>query len=126
MFIGGLKMAVIAVTPETNETGEIVYRAVEGDRYSIGRTPGQALDALGSEVTGADNGTFLVSRLGTPDRFFTYTQQERLADLMSRWKSPQQGEAGLTPDEFAELEDLVQAELQATIDRTAAMRPVTR
>jgi hypothetical protein len=54
-----------------------------------------------------------------PDRFFT-AQQQRLEELMGRWRTARQGHNALPPEEQAELDALVEAEMQAAGQRAAA------
>ena len=55
-----------------------------------------------------------------PDGFFTEEQQRRLEELMSRWRELRDGGGSLTNDEQAELESLVDAELEAACHRASA------
>src|SRR5690242_17212480 len=104
-------MTSIAVRPESGEGGEPRFRAVAGDRESVGRTMGEALDALvagwGDEIQEA---AVLIQRF-RPDPYFTEAQQQRLRELLDR-------RPGLAPTERAELEALIDAELDATVART--------
>ena len=56
-----------------------------------------------------------------PDEYFTAAQRDRLADLMSRWRSQRDQGQPLPADEQAELEDLVRVEIKAAADRAAAL-----
>lgn len=107
-------MTSIAVRPEVGEAGEPRFRAIAGDRQSVGRTMGEALDALvagwGEDVQEA---AVLIQRF-RPDQYFTSAQQQRLQELLGR-------RATLTPGERAELETLIDAELDATVARTDAL-----
>jgi hypothetical protein len=49
-----------------------------------------------------------------PDRFFTAVQHDRMEELRQRRKT-------LTQDELRELEDLINAEIDATVARTDAL-----
>jgi hypothetical protein len=55
------------------------------------------------------------------DRFFNAVQQQRLADLMERWRTARDQGETLPPDEQSELEALVEAELAASADWAAAL-----
>lgn len=55
-----------------------------------------------------------------PDRFFTTEQQQRLAELMTRWRAARDRQTSFSPEEQAELESLVAAEVRASADRAAA------
>ena len=56
------------------------------------------------------------------DAFFTAEQQERLQQLMSRWREARDSGNALPPEEQAELDGLVEAELRASAARAAALR----
>lgn len=56
-----------------------------------------------------------------PDRFFSREQIERLAVLMDRWREARDHGVALAPQEQAELEQLVEAELVLATKRAAAM-----
>ena len=55
----------------------------------------------------------------SPDQHFTAEQQQRLQELMERWRTVRYSGNSLEPDEQAELEQLVDAEVGATERRTA-------
>lgn len=56
-----------------------------------------------------------------PDRFFSAAQQERLVVLMERLQTARSQGTTLPVEEQAELEALVDAELQASADRAATL-----
>jgi hypothetical protein len=56
-----------------------------------------------------------------PDRFFTAEQQQRLSELMQRWREARDKGSALPPCQQAELESLVEAELEAARLRAEAM-----
>lgn len=96
------------------------YRALAGDKQSAGRTAGEALDALVTQLSEEDAGTIVVVRHPAEDRFFTAAQQRRLAELMDRWRTARDRGVALPGAEQAELDDLVEAELRGSAQRTAA------
>lgn len=104
-------MNTIAIVADPDETG---YRATSGNRYSTGRTMGEALDALAAQLDAAETGSLVLIQKRVPDQFFSAAQHARMEELRGRRGS-------LTPEERAELEDLVNAELDATIARTDAL-----
>lgn len=55
------------------------------------------------------------------DEFFTSHQQRRLRELMERWRTALASHAALPPEEQAELEVLVEAEVQAAAKRAEAL-----
>ena len=57
----------------------------------------------------------------TPDCFFDTDQQQRLKELMGRWRAARDSGNTLPPAEQIELETLVQAELLAASERAKAL-----
>lgn len=101
-------MTTITILPEQKDR----YRALSGDKESTGRTAGEALDALTSQLTAEATATLVILQTHKPDQFFNAAQQQRLTELM------QLREAGsLTTEEESELEDLVGAELDGARER---------
>jgi hypothetical protein len=106
-------MTTITILPEKADS----YRAVAGDKESTGRTAGEALDALTSQLADDEGGTLVIVQNRKADRFFSADQQGRLGELMSR------REAGaLSPEEKSELEGLIEAELNGARRRAEALR----
>jgi hypothetical protein len=114
-------MTKVAILPERTDKGNITYRAIAGERQTVGRTAGEALDALTSLLPENETGTMVVVQHLHPDRFFTAEQQERLKELMERWRAARDSGASLSPDEQAELDALVDAEVRAATQRAAAL-----
>jgi hypothetical protein len=114
-------MTTIAIFPESSGTQPTGYRAVAGSRQSVGRTAGEALDALTAQLDEAERGTLVVVQHRRPDRFFTAEQQQRLQELMTRWRAARDSQTHLPADEQAELQALVEAELRAAMARAAAL-----
>jgi hypothetical protein len=56
-----------------------------------------------------------------PDRFFTAAQQQRLAELMERWRNARDGGNAFPAEEQAELDALIEAELAGSAQRAAAL-----
>jgi hypothetical protein len=94
---------------------------VAGNRQSTGKTVGEALDALTAQLDPEESGTMFIVQNLRPDRFFTAVQQQRLASLMSRWRDARDAGTVLSTEEQAELEALVEAELQAATKRADAL-----
>ena len=110
-------MTAIEIVREGNTT-ERRYRAMThaGSVQSVGKTAGEALDALTAQLSEEEGGTLVVVQQGTPDRFFVAAQIRRLQELTERSQR-----ATLTPEEQAEYHDLIEAELVASAQRTAAL-----
>lgn len=117
-------MTAVAILREESETsGEVTYRAIAqaGGAQSIGRTAGEALDALTTQLGADESSTIVVVQQMRPDRFFTEAQTRRLRQLMDRSHHP---EAPLTDDERAERDALIEAELLASGQRAAELADV--
>src|SRR5262245_19443307 len=114
-------MTTIAILPESPGAQPTGYRAVAGRVHSVGRTAGEALDAITAQLNVADKGTLVVVQHQQPDQFFTAQQQQRLQELMARWRSARDAQTAFPPGEQAELDALVEAELRASTARAAAL-----
>jgi hypothetical protein len=81
------------------------------------------LDGLTLQLQPDEKGTLIVVQHMQPDRYFSRDQQQRLEELMLRWRAARDSRQKLAPEEQAELEALVAAEWQAATQRTAALVP---
>jgi regulator of protease activity HflC (stomatin/prohibitin superfamily) len=115
---GGKTMTVIAIRPEESGAGEPQFRAIAGGRQSVGRTMGEALDALTAEWRDGFEETAVLIQRFRPDAYFTEAQYLRMRDLLAR-------RSALTAEERAELEALIDTELDATVARTDALARLT-
>lgn len=113
-------MTKVAILPVPTAKGHATYQAVAGNRHAQGKTVGEALDALALQLT-EDEGSLIIVQSLRPDRFFTAYQQQRLADLMQRWRLARDQGKVLPADEQSELEALVEAELHATARRATML-----
>ena len=114
-------MTKVAILPIPTEKGDLSYCAVAGERQSQGRTAGEALDALTAQLCEDEASTLVIVQSLRPDRFFNAAQQQRLAELMERWRTARDKGEALPTDQQAELDLLVEAELCASADRAAAL-----
>ena len=114
-------MTTVAILSVSDPSGEKSYRAVAGDKQSVGKTAGQALDALTAQLGETEFSALLVFQSFRPDPFFSVEQQERMSDLMSLWRAARDQSQELLPEQQAELNKLVEAELRAATARTAAL-----
>lgn len=105
-------MLTIAILPEKPGS----FRALAGDKESTGRTPGEALDALTTQLEDAEGGTLVVIQSSEADEFFDAAQQQRLGELLEQRKT-----RSLAADEERELESLVEAELHGARARAEAL-----
>jgi hypothetical protein len=113
-------MTRIAILQESTGTDSKSYRAVAGEKESVGKTPGEALDSLTNLLDENEAGTLVIVQHLGPDRFFGAQQQNRLGVLMERWRDARNADKELSPDERAELEALVNAETEAARLRAEA------
>lgn len=114
-------MTTVEILPISNTSGERSYRAIAGDKHSVGKTAGQALDALTAQLGATEFSVLLVIQSFHPDPFFDTEQQERLSELMRLWRLARDQGQELPPGHQAELDALVDAELKAATARTAAL-----
>lgn len=112
-------MTTVAILPISDASGEKSYRAIAGDKHSVGKTAGQALDALTVQLGETEFSALLVIQSFRPDPFFSAEQQERLSELMRLWRLARDQGQALPPAQQTELDDLVEAELRAATARTA-------
>jgi hypothetical protein len=114
-------MTKVSILLEPMGKGEVAYRAIAGDRQSVGKTAGEALDALTALLPADVSGTLVIVQQLRPDPLFTAEQQDRLQQLMARWRSARDAGAALPPGEQAELDSLVEVELRAATARATAL-----
>lgn len=114
-------MTTITIVPEGPGTPPPRYRAVAGKAQALGKTAGEALDALALQLPEAEAGTIVVVQHRRPDEFFTAQQQQRLEELMTRWRAARDAGGTLPVQEQAELDALVEAELRGAVARAAAL-----
>ncbi|HEY9599580.1 MAG TPA: hypothetical protein V6D33_18100 [Cyanophyceae cyanobacterium] len=114
-------MTTVAILPISDVNGERAYRAIAGDKCSVGKTAGQALDALTAQLDEIEFSTLLVIQSFRPDAFFSAEQQERLSELMNLWRLARDQGQELPPEQQAELNDLVEMELRAATARTSVL-----
>ncbi len=105
-------MTTITILPEKTDS----YRAVAGDKESTGRTAGEALDALASQLEDEESGTLVIVQNHRADEFFNPTQQQRLTELVERRSA-----GSLSTEEERELESLVEAELDGARRRAESL-----
>ncbi|MFM2064392.1 MAG: hypothetical protein RLZZ507_4063 [Cyanobacteriota bacterium] len=114
-------MTTVAIVPTSNANGEKSYRAIAGDKQSIGKTAGQALDALTQQLGEVEFRALLIIDNFHSDQFFTSAQQQRLSELITMWRNARD-KGNSFPKEFQiELDNLVNLELNAATIRTASL-----
>jgi hypothetical protein len=114
-------MTKVAILPVPTENGDISYRAVAGDKQTKGKTAGEALDALTAQLTEDEDGTLVIVQNQRPDRFFSAAQQKRVSELMERWRVARDRGDRLSKAEQAELEKLIEEELQGSAQRASTL-----
>ncbi|MBT9315289.1 hypothetical protein [Leptothoe spongobia] len=114
-------MTTVAILPIADTTGSKSYRAISGDKSSIGATAGQALDALTAQLGETEFSALLVIQSFRPDSFFSVDQQKRLSELMDLWRVARDSGQALPPEQQTELDALVEAELHAATARAATL-----
>lgn len=112
-------MTTVAILPISNTSGEKSYCAIAGDKQGVGKTAGQALDALITQLGEVEFRALLIIDNFQPDQFFTREQQQRLSELMSMWRTARDQGETLAPEIQIELDHLVNLELNAATARTA-------
>jgi hypothetical protein len=112
------KVTIIAENPDSpNGT----FRATAGGHETVGRTAGAALDALAEKLDETQTNTLIVVQNMRPDEFFTAAQQQRLTGLLAKRREALDAGRQMDPGDATELESLVDAELDGTARRAAAM-----
>jgi hypothetical protein len=114
-------MATVSVFPDSAGSPARLYRAIAGDRQAVGLTVGGAVDAVTEPMGEPTETTVVIVQPMRPDRFFGAEQIRRLRELMTKWRAALDAGTVLPADEQAELNGLVQAELEAMIERTKAL-----
>ncbi len=114
-------MTKVAILPTPIGNEDIAFTAVAGKKRSKGATAGEALDALTAQLSQDDINTLIIIRTQKPDAFFDAAQQQRMAELMDRWRIARDQGQALSRAEQVELEALVEAELLASGARAEAL-----
>lgn len=93
------------------------FRATTGPKEAFGETPQEAVTALMRQLPSDAFSPITIWPYNLGDAYFSEAQQSRLQNLKSC-------RAILTPEEYAELEGLVEASLKATVARAKSLAPV--
>lgn len=112
----------ITISTVATTTNETVWLAATDGLEVIGKTAGEALDGIRKQLGTEQNDLFLVRQQWQPDEFFTAEQQQRPSDLMERWRAARDSGKTLSDADQTELEKLVDAQLEGSAKRAAAMR----
>ena len=113
-----------AITILPTHQPEESYEAAQGTLSARGRTAGEALDALTALLEPETH--VVVVQAQRPDRFFGATERARLEALMRRFHDAQASGEPLGEAEQAELERLIDVELDASEERARALTNALR
>ncbi len=115
-------MTKVALMRDSDSREPSSYRAVAGRVQAMGKTAGEAVDALAEQLSEEQTETLIIVRALRADRYFAAEPRRRLDDLMARWRAARDVGGAFSPEEQAELERLVEAEVRAATDRAEAVR----
>lgn len=107
------------VLPENKDAN--LFRAFSGAKSSYGKTVGEAVDALTEQLLPNEQTAVVYVQDFQPDEFFNAEQQQKLAALMTKWREARDDNRRLPPDEQAELEKLIDEELDGSARRFEKM-----
>src|SRR4051812_26010801 len=105
-------MDSIAIFPVVDSRGVAGYQAVAGAEQSQGKTAGEALDLIRSQLSSGASGTLVVIQPTAKDEFFGNPQRSRLQELMRQWRAARDQGISLSANDQSELQGLVELELQ--------------
>jgi hypothetical protein len=109
-------MAAATIRTDIQAADNAKFIARTGNLRAVGRTMGEALDALASQWGEITHTVPVIIQHFGSDPFFTQPQYDRMQELRTRVQT-------LSADERTELESLIDAELDATIARLDALAP---
>lgn len=109
-------MPTVTICTDTQTPDHAKFIARSGNRRAVGRTMGEALDALLSQWKERTEMLPVIIQHFGPDRFFTQAQYDRMQELRARISH-------LSAEEQSELEALLDAEIEATMSRLDALTP---
>lgn len=112
----------ITISTVATTTNKTVWRAATDGLEAIGKTAGEALDGIRKQLGTEQNDLFLVCQQWQTDKFFTAEHQQRLSDLMEHWRVARDSRKTLSDADQTELEKLVDAQLEGSAKRAAAIR----
>ena len=114
-------MTTVIILSVPTKKGTRSYFAIAGEKQSVGKTAGAALDALTQQLTERESSTLVIIQNQLPDEFFGKEQQKQLASLMERWREARDRGESLEEREQTLLDQLIEIELFASADRTKAI-----
>jgi predicted exporter len=114
-------MTKVTITPENPGDLNGSFRAAARGRESMGPTAGAALDALGEQLNEEERNTLIIVQSMRPDEYFPAHQRQRLTELLAKRRAAMDAGGQMDSLESAELESLIDAELEGATRRAAAM-----
>lgn len=110
-------MTTVTILHKKSQGDEETYWAVAPKEklQTVGRSAGEALDALNAQMISTETGSFIIVQREQSDIYFTEKQLHRLQELIALSAT----EAGLTSEEEAERDSLIEAEFMASAQRTS-------
>jgi hypothetical protein len=114
-------MTKIGLVEDTGGGDERIFRAITAHHQVMGRTAGEAVDALAAQLPAEETDTLIIVRGLHPDTFFTEAQRQRLEQLMASWRSARDAGTSLPADEQSELERLIDAEVREAAQCAATL-----
>ena len=106
-------MTKVELIQESADGIEPTFRAVAVGKQGEGRTAGEAIDSLTSQLAHDEVDTLIVVRKLGPDQLFTTTQRQRLEQLMASWRSTRDAGTTLSTKDQEELSRLIDIEALA-------------
>ena len=107
-------------TVRVSQNGK-VFRAISGEKKSVGNTVGEAIDALTGQLENGHKETIFIVQRFQPDEFFNAEQQKRLSELMETLRNCQAKNVEMSPNDREELEALIEAELEGSAKRAETL-----
>lgn len=104
----------ITITSVATAANETLWRAVTDGKEAMGKTAGEALDGIRTQLGAEQSDLFIVYEKWQPDEYFTAAQQKQLSELMARWRAARDTGKTLPAEDQKRLEELVEEELAAT------------
>ncbi len=89
------------------------YIAVSNGKESVGKTIGEAIDSIYGQLEEDEQNTVIYVQEFKGDEFFSDEQIKRLSMLMKKWRIARDNGKMLPAEQQAELEKLIEMELEA-------------
>lgn len=116
----------IAVVSESQSEGAPRVHIFTKNHEASGETLGAAIDALHLTEESWSEEPYLVLRRFQPDDFFPQEKRARLTTLMAQWRAARDSNQALSPVLQTELDQLIEDEQEAMLERSQALLDATR